>query len=100
MLVCYRVSGGQVETGPMAALHERNMWRGRRLINTETSSSISLCVPAKAAAATAAAHLTNCRTMSSLSLPRVLQNRKTSLDQEREHFEKIQVRYQCRILSG
>ncbi|XP_026813562.1 huntingtin-interacting protein 1 isoform X3 [Rhopalosiphum maidis] len=28
--------------------------------------------------------------MSSLSLPRVLQNRKTSLDQEREHFEKIQ----------
>ncbi|XP_050536269.1 huntingtin-interacting protein 1 isoform X2 [Daktulosphaira vitifoliae] len=28
--------------------------------------------------------------MSSISLPRVLQNRKTSLDQEREQFEKIQ----------
>lgn len=29
--------------------------------------------------------------MSSLSLPRVLQQRKTSLEQERENFEKTQV---------
>jgi len=97
--ICYRFSGGQVGMALTATPHERNVWRGSRLSNTGTSSSIQLCVPAETAAA---AHSINCRTMSSLSLPRVLQNRKTSLDQVREHFEKIQVRYQKlrRILSG
>ena len=36
--------------------------------------------------------------MSSLSLPRVLQPRKTSLEQERENFEKFQVGYSCQAL--
>lgn len=38
--ICYRVSGGQVDTELTATPHERNARRGDRLINTGTSSSI------------------------------------------------------------